>query len=329
MFKKIILILTGFAFPLFLTIYSAQNMQKQLTQKAQDFLQTNHPEITEHFEKDCIQALKYPYYYIRIDKLSPFSLPQISSYGSDDWIFGKWHLIYGFEAALSYYDEYKNPLLLQGNYLYFDYTTEENWNHQQIETKGNAYLNLDSFPELCQSYSSSPLGLFFLDDFLKMTGTFNGHEFIPVRIDKHEFIDSYHPTSQPDLQRICELEERNLNQWKTLYQTETPSSTETIYAYHPDGYFYEYTSFELDKDEITLPELLHQDIQNQSSTCILNLFESIQTFSYQREDGLIIAFALRYWPLQYAANRLIPAYLILLIINLFLFKFLKKSKAAQ
>ena len=48
-----------------------------------------------------IQRLGEGYYLLRTERILPVVLPQIpNTYGSDDWFYGKWELMYGFQPAV-------------------------------------------------------------------------------------------------------------------------------------------------------------------------------------------------------------------------------------
>ncbi len=70
------------------------------------------PEDTPGFGSlQQIMHLGDPYRWLRAEPLLPIVLPQTpDGYGSDDWFWGKWELLYGFQAATVFYDEAGAPL---------------------------------------------------------------------------------------------------------------------------------------------------------------------------------------------------------------------------
>ncbi len=317
-----------------LTWAVARNFKNDVQNELSSFLWSEHPldskSLDGQFEDSCIRSFTLPYQTIHSNQLLPFVLPHVPDISSNDWMYGKWHLVYGYEAALGVYDKELNPLITQGNYLTFEYITEKNWLNQTIESTGYSYISLDQIPEFKDYFENTPWGNFGLDSIyrvMKMTGTFVENEFIPDSIQFQSFIDSYHPTDNPDLHRIRELEDKNLIVWQPIITENKSPSSVTIYAYNMYGYRYDGGSFNAEGSAMTLPELLHSAVKSSQPLNKHSLIESYMTFVVQNPDGLITAAAIRFWPLQYAVLRLIPYYLVSLgLVLILLFLIYRKYK---
>ena len=331
--KVIFLALTlWFCFSSLLTWATAQEMKYNMFESLPAFLWTDYINDSKvmpgQFENTCIKSFTRPYSEISLNSFLTRFLPHDKSYSSNDWIYGKWHTIYGFEAALGYYDQDFNPLLIQGNYLTFEYITGENWQDQTIESTGYGYINLDQIPEFKAYFESTPWGNFGLDSLfkvMKMTGTFAQNEFIPDSIQYQSFIDSYHPVENPALHRIRELEDKQLIVWEPIIEEEKSASSVTIYACNLYAYRYDYEPFYVQDQSMTLPELLRYSLEKNPSAQKHSLIESYITVSVQKSDDLIIAASVRFWPLKYAVLRLIPYCLISLALVLLLLKLILMS----
>lgn len=315
-----------------LTWAVARNWKNDVQEGLNTFLLSQHhldsKSLDGQFEDSCIRSFTLPYQMIRSNQLLPFVLPHVPDISSNDWMYGKWHLVYGYEAAMGYYDKELNPLITQGNYLTFEYITEENWQNQTIESTGYGYINLDQIPEFKTYFENTPWGNFHLDSLftvMKMTGTFVENEFIPDSIQDQSFIDSYHPAESPDLHRIRELEDKQLIVWEPIIEEEKSPSSVTIYACNLYAYRYDYEPFTVQGQSMTLPELLRNSMENNQHIEKHSLFESYITASVQKSDDLIKAAAIHFWPLKYAMLRLIPYYLVSFVLVLFLLKLILMS----
>ncbi|MBO5317135.1 MAG: HAMP domain-containing histidine kinase [Oscillospiraceae bacterium] len=74
-------------------------------------------------EYQMLQRMSMGVSFLRAEPLLPIVLPQRpSSISSDDWFWGKWDYVYGYQAAFGFYDHQGNPLLTSGGkYLAFPY----------------------------------------------------------------------------------------------------------------------------------------------------------------------------------------------------------------
>ena len=289
-------------------------------------IQIDSKSLPGQFEYECIRTFYYPTVSFQLTSDLPFGLAQYTSINSNDWLYGKWHTLLGYETALGYYDQNFDPLFTQGNYLTFEYTTEENWLSKSIESTGYGYINLDQFPELKELFESTPFGNSALNSFykaVKLTGTFDGNELILNSFERQDFIDSYHPYDTLDIHQIRELEDKNLIVWEPMMKETESQSSVTVYAYNLYAYRYDYDSFEANEQSITLPQLLRSSMESNSVIEKHSLIESYMTFYTQRSDGIIAAVSVRFWPLQYVMLRMIPYYLLSLCAAVCLIHFLK------
>ena len=92
-----------------------------------------------------IMQLGSPYAWLHTEKLFPFVMDQTpNSMGDDDWYWGRWELLYGFQPALIFYDENRESQIKSGNLLTFSYCTEESWKGQTPEICDYGYIDLDA-----------------------------------------------------------------------------------------------------------------------------------------------------------------------------------------
>lgn len=83
-------------------------------------------------------------YYLRTEPLLPIVMPQTpSSYGSEDWFWGKWDYVYGYQAAFGFYDHQGKPLFTSGGkYLVFPYLK-----NPEDRLQSYAYIDFSSLPD--------------------------------------------------------------------------------------------------------------------------------------------------------------------------------------
>lgn len=319
---------------LFLTWAVANDFYNQLDASAQLTSQDYHVHYGTGFDKtlpgydDLIRILRLGegYYIFRTETLMPFVLPQTpDSYGSDDWFYGIWELLYGFQPAVIFYDEDQNILMQSGNILSFSYCTENNWHAQTPEVSGLAWIDIDALPEGqerfkgylwggADAHAPSRMGLWGWS-ILRLTGWFEGSRFIPTSIDQG--IEPGFAMVDDDCTEFARLDARGGLKWENVFSSEAPEGQEltTLYSWQVGGYQYDHQSvYEDGKHFDSLVDLLHADLVDQARYERKNLFDSIiiyrgGTVSDDPEVGLY-AVAIRCWPLQYAALRLIPIYLV-------------------
>ena len=247
----------------------------------------------ENSEHQMLLNLSFPYIWVRTDPLLPIVLPQyLSSYSDRHILYGKWELFHGYQAAVGYYDKQGQPLIVSGDYLYFSY-----FDRLGGERLGDAYIDLqalDRGAELADAFvKSDPHGDFFpfVHYDFQLEGYFEGSRFCPTKIigvNRDSDAKSYY------------------------YNAEDPGrETVTIYTDWMRGYNYEPgPSFFLNgkRYENVRALLQEKDIGNH-----FGLFGSVIRRSYSTESGTV-AYAIYCRPIVYAMLRLLPAYLVTLLL---------------
>lgn len=318
-----------------LTWCVASDMLVQMQEQMRVFLNSNvsysrgnadESELPGQLEQNMIRKLGYPYYVMDLDRLLPIVHPQPlqSRLDSDDWLWGKWDLQYGFEAAVAYYGENDVPLIRTGDHLTFTYTTEENWLSGNDTAVGMGYAVLDGLPggaELAdRMLTNRPIGSQSTDMFfplLRLTGYFEGSEFHPTSIDRGwYFVVGEFAT---DISRLIQLDNTNRVEWETIFALPVPEGKEqeTIYAWDAGGFNCTPKKVTVNGNSFaSLSELLVKSKDPACFTpsyCKTGLLESVLIEERTYEDAYgpyTIALAVRCKPLQYAALRLIWVYLI-------------------
>ena len=316
---------------LFLTWAVARDFRNQIQDTAEGLagrhLRFNYsgisPELPGCRDMLRIMALGEPYSFLRTDQLLPFVLPQTpDSYSMRDWIYGKWELMYGFQPAMIFYDEDRNILMRSGNVLAFTYCTEALWQAQTPEISGYGYIDLEAMPygqealtTALWGFARSYLPSSFSSPLLRMTGYFEGAEFVPISIDRQSdyFIQEHSPETNSRRDSIGYLD------WENVYTFEASQNREltTIYSWETGGYEYEHKSVTIGGVEydslVTLLDAATRDLENYYTYQRGNLFDTI-ILAWGKPEGDpevdYHAVAVRCWPMQYAALRLIPTYLV-------------------
>ncbi len=244
-----------------------------------------------------IRQLGDPLLWLRTDPLFPIVLPQTpDSYGTSDWFWGDWELLYGFRSATVFFDEAGKPLVKSGTYLSMLYITEEHWDGQIPAYEGAAYIDIE---KLTQETGIS-LDFFFLNDYsvrdpsnffsltIRSTGYFQGDEFIPVI-----------------------LEVGREGPWETLLHREPPADVElvTIYSWQTGGFAYAHEPVTCNgKTYASLTELALEAEPNMSAG---NLWRTVFTLTGTADESTgasTFRIAICTQPLRYAALRLLPFY---------------------
>lgn len=264
------------------------------------------------------------YQILRPRQLLPFVNPHTPNHwGSDDWIFGKWELAYGFQPAVIYYDEHNEILMKSGNILSFTYCTEESWKAQKLETAGVSWIDLDALPEAAGNAldrvwgfptGDAPSRFNMMNTVLRFTGYFEGDQLIPVQADSAVYY-GYNGMDQHEM--FPRYDKNGALEWKNLYTAEAPADREltTVYSWETGGYDYDHQSVVSNgRSFSSLVELLdahiREDVRYSRTDSLL---DCIIIYSGTMEDDPEVAkyaLAVRCWPLQYAALRLIPTYLV-------------------
>lgn len=293
-------------------------------------------------ELNMIRRLGDPYLVVDLDPLLPIVGDQHlkKRLDSDDRLWGKWGLQYGFEAAVLFCDEEGDPMIRTGDYLTFTYATEESWFSTDTAAGGKGYILLDELnggTELADRMLTQwPIGGMSADvifPVLRFTGHFEGNAFRPVTIDCGYVFQNGEPVR--DISKLSRPEEKSKVQWENLFSSpeEGTAASETIYAWDAGG-------FNCPQKEITangqhfdsLSQLLSQAVASgdpDSYSCD-NLFSSVLIGSKACENAYssyTVAVAIHCKPLQYAALRSIGVYLSsFALVSLFLLLILKRLK---
>ena len=139
-----------------LTWAVAADMQVQIENQARFYTTGNHrnPVHNDEIPSDLpgtmeiamIDNLGYGYSWLnsRVGPLLPI-VYEFNGVGSDDWLYNKWDLYFGYETAVAFFQE-DQLLMKSGNYFSFVYTTQENWQQQNLEPVSYGYIDLDAVP---------------------------------------------------------------------------------------------------------------------------------------------------------------------------------------
>ena len=263
-----------------------------------------------------------PYSYIQLEPLLPFVLPHYDSISSDDPLWGKWDLYYGFEAAEIFREggHYSNVLAKTGSTVLFDWFSESSWKQQESNFASTGYIYLPEelqdlffdFPAMTQNA--------LLFDALRMRGHFYGTCFIPASIESGKVIWQ---GDRPDTAQIMAADAANSIIWSSQYEAaeEDPNAV-TIYCTHISAYVSSLRPVEVNgKRYADIAEAyLSGDFENNDSLICTQYIYSGPTS--QDGQSLYYNVLVRAWPLEYAFWRLWPTYLVsalLLLVGLWLF----------
>ena len=315
---------------LVLTWGVATDFARQMEANTRDYADSIWPYYNDEeslpgaLEREMISDLGHTYNLPGLDPLWPFVLPGMpNSFGSDDWIWGKWDILYGYEAALAFRME-GETVIASGSYLDFTYQTEEQWKAGSDERVGIAYIDLNAFEEgqaLADHFMErNPMGSMMMNYFfhiMRLTGYFEGNEFHPVKIDRiHEgTIPEYLPNN---MENYGQFDQRVGLDWENILDLVPPADKElvTIYGFDTDAHHYP------TEEPVTVRGVEYENLlaflesenwfREQDS-----LIESVYTWgsAHETPDGKVVtSVAVRCWPLQYAALRMIPTYLVSFVL---------------
>ncbi len=315
-----------------LTWAVATDMYRQLRDKAEKYAyRVNHresasiggsEELPGVMEVNTIRGMGYPYLSLSLDQLFPFVLPQKpSSMGTDDWFWGKWEKVYGFDLAQVYYDENGQEILHNSTYLTFTYTSQQGWKSGDTAGLGRGYVDVDAIPGGVPDFrrylfNSHPLHVFSNPSLLllRMTGYFTGNAFHPTKIDRGNppIFDKMQETPE----YFHALDTQNRLEWETVLSLspEEGRETQTIYAW--DVVDTSSTSSPVTvggKTFASLTELIRADTDYPFAYTSDSLLDAVILYRSRREDSYgaySYALAVHCRPLEYAAARLWPTYLI-------------------
>ena len=293
-------------------------------------------------EFNMIDNLGNIYYWVDIDPLLPIVGEQLLTNGvsSKEWLWGKWELYYGYEAAVIYYDDEGQELIRTGDYLAFDYTSPESWTSQELISLGKSYVALGRIPggperfnNMIYDYPPGDFGLDMLLPLLRLTGWFEGNEFHPTLIESGDYLDYSGWVSDTD--KLAELDARGKVKWENMLTAETPVEQDlvTIYAWNLEGHNIKPKSVSVHGREYnSLADLLHAKInaEDRHTPFKRNLFDTVMVdFGYHEDvfGEYRIAAAVRCHPLFYAIVRLIWVYVISLgLLSLLLWRMVRRIR---
>ena len=297
-------------------------MVEQCGWRATD-LDDNRPGL---LEVEMIDWFGYPYLFLQLKQLLPIIHEHHlkNHISSNEWLWGKWDLFYGFEAAMIFYDADQNIMVQTGDHLTFSYTEEAEWKNLNTEAQGYGYIALEEIKGGPEAFENSlmdhPHGV-FIDTFLPLlrcTGYFEENQFWPVSIERGCYLDRNGWVC--DIDRLCWVDTRGLIEWETILTTEydTIQPMETIYAWDVGGYACTPKQVTVNGTTFnSLVELLHADLNAENSLQTNNLWDSVLIRRRNHEDNygpFMLAVAVRYKPLQYAMIRLVPVYLVSFVL---------------
>ncbi len=291
-----------------LTWAVAQDFQNQLYQLSRSMvrsLSTSHhqlrdvPELPGYGSFQQIMALDDAYVLLRTDRLLPVVLDQLPhSYSSNDWFYGKWDLLYGFQPALVFFDEAGEPLVKSGNLLILRYTSSD----PTAASEGLAYIDLGKITQgkrflenliPWEPFSSAPSA--FSGFSIRSTGYFEGDEFIPVTLDTR-LSDGSIPGSS----------------WEYIIDKEPPAGV-TLVTIHSDqigGFAFDATP--VSRDGIQYASLVELALDSEGWLEPNSLLDCTFVLSGQASpytEASRFRLAIHAQPLGYALWRMIPVYL--------------------
>lgn len=310
----------------------SEDMFRQVKSATLDWAQRGYPNrVTGEEELDAlpgsveramISGLWQPYFALDIDRLFPFVLPQQPHIiTSNDWIWGKWDLLFGFDFSVTYFDENGAPIMTSGNRLTFTYSDAESWQSKEPKAKGIAWVDLDAIgaaevmkPYTGDHYAHLHDARIFLP-VVRLTGWFEGNEFHPITLENGRY---YGPDAFGlDLNEIqySVLDKREKLEWQTLVTAPAPQGQEltTIYGWDVDGHLGDYQK-PVSMNGVKYPSITALRLATDDDYFVVRgLWESIVSATVSREDvhgKYSYSLTVRCKPLQYAVLRLIPAYLV-------------------
>ena len=333
--RVLALVLGGWMlFSVLLTWAVAQDMYNQLDAQL-DYLSVaighsiDNEALPGAQEKAMYENLSYPYAFLKFDQLLPVVHPHTpNGWSSDDWIYGKWDLFYGFEATVVYLDKAGDPILPTGDSLFFEYVTKEMWdNSREEEAAGYAYVDLSALEggsdivDGWRDWDPDHVQLSFWYDIVRMRGYFEGIEFKPVQIDGARYNNPFAWGTQI-IHRDNEFGFSHQDQlgnieWSSMYSGSAPAGQklETIYCFEPMGHT-EKKAVSVNGKKFSSLEALAQEPENWVYEKD-SLWESVLiTWRDQPELEEVswMVTVVRFWPLQYAVARLWRVYLVSLAL---------------
>lgn len=310
-FRSIVLRTSAFAFALWfcgmflLTWAVAADMDKQMLNHVQAYMRgmIDREELFDNdeypatmpgdMEVNTLHSMPFQYWLIPVEPLLPIVGRQTpSSYGSDDWFWGNWDLIYGFEPAIIYYDENDNIYAKTGSFFTFEYGFVQNG----PTSPGRAYIDMDAADGALDDRLDKK-GITYDPhfDFLRLEGYFRGNAFVPVTIDSQMYS----------------------GQWENLLTLKDDGSVplKTILGRNVKTFYYEKVPVCVKgKNFDSLVDLLVECHQSNELYTKVNLFDTVRIFHSGQQSDIYGNFgcsmAVRYHPVQYSMLRLMAVYLV-------------------
>lgn len=321
-------------FMLCLTWAVAKDFQNQIQEMTQQIARYNDhigygtdldKSLPGYEEMIRMMRLGESYQIIRPDQLLSFVYPQTPDHwGSDDWFFGHWELVYGFQPAVIFYDEDRNVMMKSGNISCLTYCSQASWGIQDPQVEGICLIDLDALSEGGRDAldyhwgfptADSPSSFYMFDNVLRLTGYFQGNWFIPISVDRASY-PFY--SGVKNHQVLARYDHNGGLDWENRYTAEAPEGAvlTTIYSWEAGGYDYDHSAVTVNgKHYDSLVDMLEESIADEHFYDYRreNLFDSIMIFTGKIDDDPdvgLYALAIRSWPMQYAVLRLIPTYLV-------------------
>lgn len=289
---------------------------------------------------DMIRNLGSGYYFLSAEPLLPIVRGQRpSSIGNNDWYWGMWDMLFGYEIAVSFRDGNGTRAISSGNYIAFGYVSEEGFRAEEGTSQGYGYLDLDTlpgFPVTSDGWSSNfpagDMGFDMIYGNLRFTGWFEEDQFHPVTVDRGWY--QHHPDWEDNLVTLSQLEKRGLVEWQRLWEQEAPTGRElvTIYAHDFWAIYYESEPVTVGGVEYAdlraLLDAYTADRQHYGAYANDSLLETVFFHTaYAEGNEYIHTTAVRCWPLGYAVLRMFPAYLgSLALVGLAVYLILRRIK---
>lgn len=273
-------------------------------------------------EIGAIRTTGSQYTAMHMKRLLPIVRPHLpDGWGSGDWIWGKWDLLYGYEGAVLFRNEESQTEIVSGNYIYFTYTDDASWQAQNLSPLGFVYIDLDrtegcleAFDRLLGDEPYGDMGVGMLLNTLRLTGYLEGSAFIPTGIDRGLYL--YEPAD--NAKELCKLDSRGQIEWVEIFasQQNADRETVTIYGWDIGGIRSDFEPVTMDGQQYELTELLSEGYATKE-----NLWDAVFVRSGRKtitvngvENEYYFTMAVHCWPMGYAAWRLIPCYLISLAL---------------
>lgn len=256
-----------------------------------------------------------PYAYISIRPLLPFVLPQHESISSDDALWGRWDLYYGFEAGELFHEagDRVNIIAQTKSTIAFAFYTKSNWEQQVTDTVRYGYAYLPKEAEQIASDFPQMMHFSLLYDVVRMQGHFEGDRFIPASIDTGNALDmTVTSSTDPDMiRRLMQLDRSGSIVWYSQYAApQIDPDAVTIYCTNVASYTSPLQPVEINGQRYSdITEAYLSGNFGESDSLLCTRLISKTPIS-QDGQSLYYTVLIRAWPLEYALRRLWPTYLV-------------------